>query len=92
MEAIKTKLLFDKNHVSEYQSKLIFALKYGFLFATIGTLLFRKPSVYYPMGLGVTFGFCHSDLKKIFIVIKEKDIKSVDVEIFNKEDTFEKKI
>ena len=73
MEAIKTKLFFDKNYISEYRSNLFYCLTKGMMYATIATLLFRKPFTYYPLALGLSFGYCHNDLKKIFILVKEKE-------------------
>ena len=77
MEDTKTKLLFDKNYVADYQNKLMYCLKNGFIYGTIFAILFRKPLTYYPLAFGLAFGYCHSDLKKVFIIVKEKENKLI---------------
>jgi hypothetical protein len=78
MDISKTKLLFDKNHLVDYKTKLYLCLKKGVFYGLIASILFRKPFRYFPLAIGLSFGFCHDDLKKVFIIVKE--IKTVETD------------
>jgi hypothetical protein len=73
IDNFKTKLILDKNYLTDYQTKLFYCLKNGVIYGLIASILFRKPFKYFPLAIGLSFGYCHNDLKKVFIFIKEKE-------------------
>ena len=71
LDKIRSKLLFDNKSFNEYQTKLFYFVAKGLLYGTIASLLFRNPYKYYPIALGLSFGYCHNDLKKVFIITND---------------------
>lgn len=73
----RTKVLFDKEYFEDWLFNFKYCLKTGFIYATIFTLLFNKPRIYYAMALGWSLGYCFQDMTKICIVVKD-DVEKYD--------------